>query len=658
MLTIGQDIISGNMGYIGTEPGRLYRMGPQSKVAEASGEPPMVLADCKKKPLKGLRIYGKSKQVTTTGAQLISAKTDATEINGITYSSEYGKVTLDGIASADTTISIPSAVKLEEGKTYTISSTSLVGVNNVAIYSSIITLDSTAKTAMATGTGTPGILIYIASGTTYHNDELCVMVEEGSTAHPYEPYTGGKPSPSPDYPQEIESVGTKWSTGANLVDVHNAIKINTYGLEITVKDDGTIVISGTSSSNAKKLSFTFLDNKFSFPLTSIFKCFDVEEKNCKLSSVRRTKSDATDNRIAIDINQINSGNPIYCSFKLVVSEKAVEEYEPYTGGVQKPYGDKIGVNVRGKNLIPFPYPELGGAGAQTEKEGVKYTVQGDGGIRCTGTPSSQFGVIITRIAYSATALSSSNPSNGKIVLSGGELYFDPKNNALFIYYNPSQVDKPLDTVFYPQIELGTVATPYEPYREPQSMSISVPNGLPGIQVASGGNYTDADGRQWICDEVDFARGVYVQRVWKGVFDGSDDERWEIYNNTTYAGFYLTNVFAEKLTMRDGIANTYKVDNSYIPIEAVWIGVNEKAIYIKNSRFYDDTLSDKGLSNFKDSLAAHPMVVMTYLDSPIETPLTDDQLAAYKALHTYKDTYKGTTIIDNDAGAYMTIKYNT
>ena len=71
MLTIiGQDIISGNMGYIGTEPGRLYRMGPRSKVAEASGEPPMVLADCKKKPLKGLRIYGKSKQVTTTGAQL------------------------------------------------------------------------------------------------------------------------------------------------------------------------------------------------------------------------------------------------------------------------------------------------------------------------------------------------------------------------------------------------------------------------------------------------------------------------------------------------------------------------------------------------------------------------------------------------------------
>ena len=33
-----------------------------------------------------------------------------------------------------------------------------------------------------------------------------VMLELGSTAHPYEPYTGGAPSPSPDYPQEIHSV--------------------------------------------------------------------------------------------------------------------------------------------------------------------------------------------------------------------------------------------------------------------------------------------------------------------------------------------------------------------------------------------------------------------------------------------------------------------
>lgn len=36
------------------------------------------------------------------------------------------------------------------------------------------------------------------------------MVNEGSTVLPYEPYTGGKPSPSPEYPQEIKNVG-KWN---------------------------------------------------------------------------------------------------------------------------------------------------------------------------------------------------------------------------------------------------------------------------------------------------------------------------------------------------------------------------------------------------------------------------------------------------------------
>ena len=48
----------------------------------------------------------------------------------------------------------------------------------------------------------------------------------------------------------------------------------------------------------------------------------------------------------------------------------------------------------------------------------------------------------------------------------------------------------------------------------QQLSIRTPNGLPGIPVDSGGNYTDADGQQWVCDEVDFERGVYVQRIQK------------------------------------------------------------------------------------------------------------------------------------------------
>lgn len=49
------------------------------------------------------------------------------------------------------------------------------------------------------------------------------------------------------------------------------------------------------------------------------------------------------------------------------------------------------------------------------------------------------------------------------------------------------------------------STAYSPYRE-QLLTLPTPNGLPGIPVTSGGNYTDQNGQQWVCDEVDLERG--------------------------------------------------------------------------------------------------------------------------------------------------------
>lgn len=54
----------------------------------------------------------------------------------------------------------------------------------------------------------------------------------------------------------------------------------------------------------------------------------------------------------------------------------------------------------------------------------------------------------------------------------------------------------------------------------QTLTLPTPNGLPGIPVTSGGNYTDSIGQQWVCDEVDLKRGVKVQRVDKAAFDNT------------------------------------------------------------------------------------------------------------------------------------------
>lgn len=56
--------------------------------------------------------------------------------------------------------------------------------------------------------------------------------------------------------------------------------------------------------------------------------------------------------------------------------------------------------------------------------------------------------------------------------------------------------------------------------ERQTITLQTPNGLPGIPVTSGGNYTDPGGQRWVCDEVDLERGVKVQRVDKATFDST------------------------------------------------------------------------------------------------------------------------------------------
>lgn len=45
-----------------------------------------------------------------------------------------------------------------------------------------------------------------------------IIINEGSAAQPYEPYTGNKPSPSPEYPQEIKNVG-KWNEETQKYEV-------------------------------------------------------------------------------------------------------------------------------------------------------------------------------------------------------------------------------------------------------------------------------------------------------------------------------------------------------------------------------------------------------------------------------------------------------
>lgn len=95
-----------------------------------------------------------------------------------------------------------------------------------------------------------------------------------------------------------------------------------------------------------------------------------------------------------------------------------------------------------------------------------------------------------------------------------------RSTGVGVYYQQTyKKDETIDFETSIQLEIGTEATEYEPYRE-QLLVLQTPNGLPGIPVTSGGNYTDPIGQQWVCDEVDLERGVKVQRVDKTSFDNT------------------------------------------------------------------------------------------------------------------------------------------
>lgn len=197
-----------------------------------------------------------------------------------------------------------------------------------------------------------------------------------------------------------------------------------------------------------------------------------------------------------------------------------------------------------------------------------------------------------------------------------------------------------------QIEKGTEATSYEPYKQPQSLPITTPTGLSAIPVPSGTSgitYTDAGGQAWIADEIDFARGKYVQRVWKGVFDGSSDEEW---SEHWREGTYTTRIkWSDLVLPRKILCNQYICGNGIGQFDSL-LDNGQLHLYFN----YDN--GTIGMDAFKALIASNPIKVMTYLNTPIETDLTQEEIKDYQSLV----TYDGTTIVENDAECYTKITY--
>lgn len=248
------------------------------------------------------------------------------------------------------------------------------------------------------------------------------------------------------------------------------------------------------------------------------------------------------------------------------------------------------------------------------------------------------------------------PSATYVGLETGNGYTVTLTEETYIAINPTiGAGQTVSNVkFYPMIRMASVKNDvYEPYVR-KDITALTPGGLPGIPVSSGGNYTDANGQQWICDEVDFEKGVYVQRVYRQTYTGSSNEAWGKSNATAKDRFYTRYMVSN--TMKPCLCNMAV----FIPAPAYENGKCFVTFNSSNNVYYFEIIAgDYG--TFGDApawrryLGENPMEVLYVLDEEKETPLSEidpDALAQYATLHT---NYPNTTLY-NDAGAGMEVKY--
>lgn len=198
---------------------------------------------------------------------------------------------------------------------------------------------------------------------------------------------------------------------------------------------------------------------------------------------------------------------------------------------------------------------------------------------------------------------------------------------------------------------GESVLPYESYFN-QSLILSTPNGLPGIKVDSGGNYTDTTGQRWITDEIDLARGKYVQRIGRKKFDGAENWSHTITKNHKNNNFQMM-IENEKSTMNHrSVCNYIRFTN------LSWDDVLENLpkIYVYDSQItasFPPESEINSLETWKNYLKEKGDFEIQYVfETPTETELTPETIAAFKILHSNYPT----TVISNDENAGMEVSY--
>lgn len=300
-------------------------------------------------------------------------------------------------------------------------------------------------------------------------------------------------------------------------------------------------------------------------------------------------------------------------------------------------GGTVTVKVTGKNLLCIPDGKRTVRGVTITSENGIISIFG------TATEDGYVYLSVEQISIHGLALLSTNVSapTAKLVSESWTVLLE-QNKAkniqetitrlCFVVKKGTNYD--LNDIAV-QLELGSIATAYEPYHD-QLLTLQTPNGLPGIPVTSGGNYTDSTGQQWVCDEVDLERGVKVQRV--NVVDLSTC----VITGTT--NLAVTKRLAIRLPLKGRDYKTKALCNKL----KFFVSFTEDTLHFYVDTFNAQVFIPIGAKNPEEG----EYILFYVLATPIETPLTPAEIAAYKALIAYGPD----TVVQAGDGAGIKLDY--
>lgn len=322
----------------------------------------------------------------------------------------------------------------------------------------------------------------------------------------------------------------------------------------------------------------------------------------------------------------------------------IKPWEPYTGGKPSPSmeypqevvsaGDngKIEVEVFGTNICPVSSETTNFMTFTKVYPGVPYSI--------CAKQSIPTALNIMIVEENDTFAQNPIEVFNALQFVKGVITFEPTKTG-YVYVNSYKETEYSGVCIY----AGTLLEyQYEPYKQPQTLTLKTPNGLPGIPVKSGGNYTDSAGQQWVCDEIDLSEEERVRRI-----DIFERVTFTIHPNYEVEGSQL---FRSDIKINDDELSGIQLPcmcNKMMKAPTVLIE-NKTGFYAAYGRIFARIKDVSDADTFNQMMADNVFLVQR--PDPIVTPLSPEEIAAYKSLQLYSPN---TTVV-NDAGCGMSLTY--